>query len=225
MINVKTITIIICDVTFSPFDIPKIRGFFSNRYKKFELVHNHLKDSQQKYRYAYPAIQFKIIDSHPALIGIGDGIHILKEIFLDVDHMNIDNKIYNINEKMIAFNQVKFGQVDYPIKYKFLLPWMALNQNNYEHYLTLGWSDKRTFLENILRGNLKSISHGFDYWIPDFDKLKVVTHLKEIARNFKNIQMICFQGPFETNFEIPNYLGIGKQTARGFGTVIRVDNE
>jgi hypothetical protein len=34
--------------------------------------------------------------------------------------------------------------------------------------------------------------------------------------------MICFQGEFTTNFLIPDYLGIGKQVARGFGTVVKM---
>jgi hypothetical protein len=34
--------------------------------------------------------------------------------------------------------------------------------------------------------------------------------------------MICFTGEFMVNFHIPDYLGIGKQVARGFGTVERI---
>jgi len=31
--------------------------------------------------------------------------------------------------------------------------------------------------------------------------------------------MQCFTGDFTTNFLIPDFLGIGKQSARGFGVV------
>jgi hypothetical protein len=31
-------------------------------------------------------------------------------------------------------------------------------------------------------------------------------------------------GTITTNFLIPDYLGLGKQTARGFGTVVRIRN-
>jgi hypothetical protein len=40
--------------------------------------------------------------------------------------------------------------------------------------------------------------------------------------NFKNIPMVCFTGEFTMNFLLPDYLGIGKQVARGFGTVRRI---
>lgn len=87
------------------------------------------------------------------------------------------------------------------------------------------WNEKRPFLEKILLGNLKSISHGFGYWIQNFESLYVESSLRPVSRNFKNIRMTCFAGEFTTNFLIPDYLGLGKQTARGFGTVIRTDND
>jgi hypothetical protein len=31
--------------------------------------------------------------------------------------------------------------------------------------------------------------------------------------------MLCFTGDFTTNFLIPEFLGLGKQSARGFGVV------
>ena len=218
--QVEKLVIIINDQTFSPFDIPKIRGFFAKEYSNSDLIHNHLKDKTRQYRYAYPVIQFKIIDSHPALIGIGDGIPILKKIFLEVDHLKINGEVQSINEKSVTLNHSEFGQTDNPIKYQFILPWMALNQTNYQQYQALNWNEKRAFLEKILMGNLKSISHGCNYWIPDFSSVYVESNFRPVSRYFKNLIMICFEGKFTTNFIIPDYLALGKQTARRFGTVV-----
>ncbi len=224
MSQYQKITIIINDHSFKPFDIPKLRGFFAEKYAKFDLIHNHLQDNQKRIRYAYPVIQFKIIDSHPALIAIGDGIPVLKEVFMDVDYLEIGQEFRVINEKSIKLEAVRFGQVDSPKHYRFILPWMALKQENYNQYRQLKWNEKRPFLEKILLGNLKSISHGFGYWIQDFESLYVESNLKPVSRNFKNIRMTCFEGEFTTNFIIPDYLGLGKQTARGFGTVVMHNN-
>ncbi len=218
------ITIIINDQIFTPFDIPKLRGFFSKKYSKSDLIHNHLKDKTRQYRYAYPVIQFKIFDSHPAIIGIGDGISVLKEIFMDVNYLEIGRDMLTINEKSICLESSGFGQTDKPIKYRFILPWMALNQNNYSKYQQLNWNEKRVFLEKILLGNLKSISHGFNYWISDFSAIHVESNFHPVTRNFKNLKMICFEGDFTTNFIIPEYLGLGKQAARGFGTVQSINS-
>jgi len=205
------------DFRIHSFDIPKFRGYLANKYLDYTLIHNHLSDN--KYRYAYPSIQFKIIDGRPVIVGIGDGIAVLKHVFLDIEELEINGKVHQVDEKSIAFDSVDIGQWDKGLDYCFLSPWMALNSDNYKEYRTLQWHEQRRFLETILSRNLKSLSKGLDYFIPDFDQLHVQADLRPVARNFKNIKMICFEGTFSTNFIIPDYLGIGKQTARGFGTV------
>jgi len=42
---------------------------------------------------------------------------------------------------------------------------------------------------------------------------------KPLEVNFHNQPMQCFTGDFTTNFLIPEFLGLGKQSARGFGVV------
>lgn len=202
------------------FDIPKLRGAVAKQFPKFDLIHNHIEND--RLRYAYPSIQFKVINDGPMIVGIGNGVDILKTVFMDISDLDFEGKNISINEKSVRLDTVEFGLVDKPLSYRFELPWMALNQENHKTYLALSWKEKRPFLENILRRNLKSISKGFDYFIPDFENLQVQTNLKPVKRNFKNQKMLCFAGTFITNFIIPDYLGIGKQTARGFGTVRRL---
>jgi len=204
------------------FDIPKFRGDLSGKYPEYFLIHNHL--SNTKLRYAYPAIQFKVIDSHPAIIGIGDGITILEKVFMEVEELNIGGTNLDINEKSILSKDYEFGQTEEQHEYLFASPWMALNQKNYNRYLFMKRTEQKQLLENILRGNLKSLSKGFGYFIPDFENVVVNTKFQDVFRNFKNNRMLCFEGTFKTNFLIPDYLGIGKQAARGFGMVVKKSN-
>ena len=218
-IQVKIVQIAFENLRLNVFDVPKFRGYLAERYPTYDLIHNHISD--KKFRYAYPSIQFKVLNKTPTIIGIGEGIEILKQVFIDIDQMIIEGKKYSIDEKSILLKEVEFGQSESQYSYEFITPYMALNQNNYEKYKDLEWNEKRKFVENILRGNLKSMSKGFNYFIPDFENLHIQGNFKSVLRNFKNIKMICFDGTFTTNFIIPDYLGIGKQTARGFGTVLR----
>lgn len=220
-INIDRLILNFQNLRMKTFDIPKFRGYLASEYKNYTLIHNHLENG--RLRYAYPLIQFKVIDSQPTIVGIGEGIEILKNVFLDIGELDINGRRYVINEKSVQLNQVEFGQTENPVTYQFLLPWMGLNQENYRKYKKLKWNERRFFLENILRGNMKSLSKAFGYFIPDFDNCYVQTDLKSTIRNFKNSRMICFNGKFTTNFIIPDYLGIGKQTARGFGTVVKVE--
>lgn len=208
-------------LSLQAFDIPKFRGYLANIYPEYSLLHNHL--AEHRFRYGYPMVQFKIMNTNPIIVGIGDGVDVLKKVFLDIRKLDINGRQYTINEKSIVLDLVRLGRINQPVSYQFLLPWMALNQRNYESYCSLTWEKKRGFLENILKGNLKSLSKGFDYFIPEFEALTVRADLKSIQRNFKNNRMLCFEGSFQTNFLIPDFLGLGKQTARGFGTVKRMD--
>ncbi|MBS3767448.1 MAG: hypothetical protein KGY75_04950 [Candidatus Cloacimonetes bacterium] len=215
--KVKIIRIEFLSNTLPKRDIPKFRGFLAKTYPNYSLIHNHLKNG--KYRYSYPQIQFKTINNHPAIIGIDKGIEVLKKVFLELDEMKIGNKVKNIHEKSINLIEKNFGDANEFIDYKFLSPWMALNQKNFQKFVKLNKFKQQQFLKHILRENLKTISKGFGYTIPDIETINVDGSFEPKNVNFKNISMLCFTGNFKFNFYIPDYLGIGKQVARGFGMV------
>ncbi|HHE39474.1 MAG TPA: hypothetical protein ENL20_13045 [Candidatus Cloacimonetes bacterium] len=201
-------------------DIPKFRGYISSKYPNYEIIHNHLMDGS--FRYSYPLIQFKTIERKPAIIGINEGIELLKKVFMEIEDIKIGEQRKVINEKSILLREEEFGTADDFINYRFLSPWMALNQENYKKYNRINRYDQMAFLKHLLRENLKTISKGFGYTIPDIDEVKVDGRFIKRMVNFKNIKMLCFVGSFITNFYIPEYLGIGKQVARGFGMVGKI---
>ena len=201
-------------------DIPKFRGFLSSKYPNYDIIHNHLKDGSL--RYSYPLIQFKTINHKPTILGINEGVELLKKVFMEIEGIKIGEHYKVINEKSILLKEEKFGVTDDFIDYKFLSPWMALNQENYNKYNCMNRYDQMAFLKHILRENLKTISKGFGYTIPHIDEVRVDGKFTGKTVNFKNIEMMCFTGSFITNFHIPEYLGIGKQVARGFGMVGKI---
>lgn len=204
-------------------DIPRFRQFLAEKFPNYNHIHNHLENG--KFRYVYPDIQFKIFDKKPMIIGFGDGIDILKNVFLKVDEMKILNKNIPVLEKSIKISEHKIGVSDKIIQYKFLTPWMALNQQNYQLYKNLSLRKRLKKLDRILWGNLKTVSHAFNYWIPDPDKISIEGDFKPNINKFKGNTMITFTGEFKTNFYLPDYLGIGKQVARGFGTVVKINTQ
>lgn len=200
-------------------NIPKFRGFLANKYQNYNLIHNHLNNG--KFRYSYPQIQFKTIDQHPAIVGIDEGIDVLKKVFLELDNLKIGHKVHQVNEKSIRIIENDFGSANEYVDYKFISPWMALNQKNYNKFVKMTKFKQQQFLKHLLRENLKTISKGFNYTIPDIETINVDGVFNNTNVNFKNISMLCFYGKFRMNFHIPDFLGIGKQVARGFGMVKR----
>jgi len=205
------------DVIIEPRDIPKLRGFFLTQFPENHLFHNHLPG--QKFSYKMPQIQYRIIDKHPALLAINEAIDLAKQVFLEVGKLELNGKTIISNEREMILREEDFGQSKEYYNYYFASPWMALNQENYGAYNKLDTFNKNQKLKTILKNNLKTLSKAFQYWIPDTENLNVDGWFHPAEVNFHNQTMLCFTGEFTTNFLIPEFLGLGKQSARGFGVV------
>ena len=159
------------------------------------------------------------------IFGFNGGYKILAEVFNKINYLKINHRHIEIPEKSIQVMEEKIGMSDDFIRYRFITPWMALNQNNYGEYKQLDPIEKEKKLNRILWGNLRTLAHGFNYWIEDQEKLKVSGHFEMKEGRFKGNTMLTFTGEFITNFYIPHYSGIGKQVARGYGTVEKIENK
>ena len=201
----------------------KLRGFFASEFNEYTLLHQHL--AGNKFLYKYPCVQYKMLDCTPLVLGIEEGVNILKKIYDKYHSIELDGHTYDIMEKGIIVKEEEFGISDKLLSYHFLTPWLALNERNYEKYQGLeNWTRKKEFLVKILIGNIISMSKGIGYTVPEPIKPSI-EHLREIRTSLKGTPMLGFLGTFSVNFEIPDYWGIGKSVSRGFGTVKRVDNK
>ncbi len=202
----------------------KLRGFFANKFEHV-LFHHHKENGD--YRYAYPLIQYKIVDGNPMVIGLGEGAELVSNNFLEIDKLVLGGDEYvNLEKRLKVSDEVLevVTDLDMPkFKYKFYSPWMGLNQNNHKKYLNeikdTNENKQRNFFKRILIGNILTFAKGVDWWIED--KIKVVAKLEDINIKFKNRDMIGFVGEFYSNVSLPEYVGLGKSTARGFGTIVK----
>jgi len=187
-----------------------LRGYIAGNFPQYEILHNHGSDGSLLY--LYPRVQYRVLKGKGYIIGIEEGVGVVREI------EPIEN--------------VSFGLNDTFVTYHFVKPWLALNEQNYHEYIKAG--NKRTrdiILKNILRGNLLSLAKSIGYVV---DKQIEVTSLFPEEREcfLKGTPMLGFLGSFSVNFEIPDYWGIGKHVvseanlsvSRGFGTVIRQED-
>lgn len=200
-------------------DAHKLRGYFGNLFKeKSELLHNHMGNGEL--RYEYPKVQYKVINNTPTLVGIGEGAELLPELFLKIRELNIDGKIYPVHQKNIAARQVVPGAAVAPKSYRFQTLWMALNQKNHQRYNDSNRLEQEKLLERILIGNCLSFLKSMNVFVET--TLQVRTSFSEKSTRFKNNKMVAFEGMFEINANLPNYIGLGKQVSRGFGTILEV---
>lgn len=192
----------------------QLRGFFATKFNEYSLLHQHNAD---KFIYRYPMVQYKMIDRTPNVIGINEGAEVLKEIYDEYDKINLNGNEYEIVERGITYRKEDFGISEKLIKYDFVAPWFALNQENYRKYLSFDKEQQAELLNKNLVGNILSMSKSLDYQVPE--KIRCHTELQERSSRLKGNEIIVFKGSFVTNFQIPDYFGIGKSVSRGFGTV------
>lgn len=205
------------DLKIKRAEIHKARGFYSNRFIEHDLLHNHVIDSDML-KYRYPAVQFKRINDFLEVHAYKEnGIAILKDMFLDSDKVNIDGSIYTVNERELDVFNASYGDTDEVIVYSFLTPWIGLNQANYGKYLSYNEELRKEQLASILINNIISFCKFTGYTVQN--KLKVKTNFSEIQVNLKGETMNAFLGDFMINFELPDFLGLGKSSSRGYGCV------
>ncbi len=193
----------------------KLRGYIGNKFIDYPILHHH-SDGQSNI-YSYPKVQYKIIGGIPIIIGIEEGVDVLKSIATEIDELELGDKIYYIEEKQIIEKNQEFGLTKTPLQYIFLTPWLALNEKNYSNFNNMHPKEQILCLHKILVGNILSISKYLEYVV--LEQINIKTKLKPKKVYSKGIPFVGFEGEFQANFNIPDYFGIGKSVSRGFGTV------
>jgi len=215
--NSKTFTLILKTDKKVEESAEKLRGYIGNKFSQYPILHHHAKE---EYVYTYPLVQYKILEGTPTLLGIEEGAETLKEIYGEIDHLFLGKNTYKVMEKHTFEKEQKFGLTEELQQYRFLTPWLALNEKNYEKYKKSNKGNKIMLLHKILIGNLLSVSKSVEYVV--LNEIKVKTNVEPVKTVSKAIPLIGFTGEFIVNFNIPSLLGIGKSVSRGFGTVKRI---
>lgn len=207
------------EIALSTRDGHKLRGYIGNLFREYSpLLHNHFEDG--KLRYAYPLVQYKVLNRVPFIVGLGEGSELLTQLFLQVKELRIEERSFPVHHKHIHNQDVEVGVRGELFNYRFLTPWIALNQDNYQRYRQLDEGDVPAFLQVKLRNHLitflKAMGASLD------QQVMVTADLKETRVQFKNQQHSAFTGTFTTNVLVPDHIGIGKSPSRGFGTLCQV---
>lgn len=202
-------------------DAHKLRGYFGNLFKEYSpLLHNHWENGD--FRYRYPVVQYKVIDNIPMLVGIGEGAQLLPQLFLKVKEIDIDDIVYPVSAKNIEVITYNIGYSTNLASYRFATLWMALNQSNYHAYTKLNSEqEKQAMLNSVLIGHILSFFRNMEVELTSGERLMAKVEVKEKATNFKDNKMIAFSGRFVVNALLPDWIGLGKSSARGFGTIVK----
>ncbi len=201
-------------------DAHQLRGYFGNLFKEYSvLLHNHMGNGELRYK--YPQVQYKVIDHVPMLVALAEGAELLPQLFLQIRELNIKGRIYPVHQKQIEAIQWEPAFSERPVHYQFKTNWMALNQANHKRYRNASNAEQQTLLNRTIVGNMLSMLKGIGVFADQQIDANVTITGEREAR-FKNNRMLSFTGRFSTNLVLPEHIGLGKQVARGFGTISQI---
>lgn len=215
----KTELWITCEEPLGFHDGKALRGFFGNLYRNRPEFHQH---SGTRLIYTHPLIQYKMMEKSALIVGLKEGAYLLKAI-PKLNHIELHHRKYAIVEQKLHPSTVSCGLTSESIQYRFATPWVGLNEKNYVEYLQI--KHRKELVSNLLRrilvGNILSMCKSLRYVVER--KIEAVLDLEECEKVEikQGVEMVGFTGEFKVNFNIPDFWGIGKSSARGYGTVIR----
>lgn len=183
------------------------------------LFHNHNKN---KFRYAYPLIQYKRINQKAAIICIDEGTEAIGKLFSSCNfRFMIGERKQEMEVENIKAHQYSVQLWDSTFKYR-ILNWLPLNQESYAKYKSMeSLSDKIQQLDSILLGNILSFAKGIGIF---FDRQVIcrITYLADPRMSmYKGVKMLSFDAEFDCNVSIPDFIGLGKGVSVGGGVVTK----
>ena len=216
---IRTLTVI-TDAEIRQNEIPLFRGAVIHSLGEHPNVyfHNHLDDD--KFRYAYPLIQYKRLDGRAAIVCVEEGVDIIGQFLTEVDGMlTIGDRQITCNTGRIQPARILVQTWEEMFNYH-ISRWLPLNSQNYQRYKGIeGVVEKVSFLENILKANLLSVLKGLDIHLEKELTLKITEISDSYLIHNKGVKMMAFNADFKCNLSIPNNIGIGKNASIGCGIV------
>lgn len=213
---------ILTDVEIKEGELPLFRGAVIAAARDFPdvLFHDHTSDG---FRYAYPLIQYKILNGYAAVVAIDGAVPLLERVFPQdgsVRTMRIGRRVVDVSVADVYRQELEVEAVDGRLQYR-MYRWLPLNQENYKAYMSLvSLAEKYYFLETLLVGNILSFAKGVGIFFDSEVRASIIDTSPSGRCRFKGVDMLGFDVKFLSNVAIPDFVGLGKGTSLGFGTVI-----
>lgn len=198
-------------------EIALFRGAVINHFKDNGLFHNHL---DEKFRYAYPLVQYKRMKGYAGLLGIGPGAEAIEELAdagpvpCVLGSRTLDLKVQSVQRGVfsIGFAESPFGYT--------ISNWLPLNQENYHKFQQLPFvSERIQMLEKILVGNILSLAKGIGFHAARPVTCRLTEISSQYTSFYKGVGLTAFDINFQSNILLPRHIGLGKGASISHGVV------
>lgn len=191
-----------------------LRGAFANRFDRPEF-HQHLEEGLL---YRHPLIRYDVSTGDAVVAGLDAGAVLLRGVppFTEI---RLGRETHQVLNCQCAMMRVELGPTSSPTEYVFGSPYLALNQDNHATWERNSETDRQRLLERVVIGNLLSLSKAVGLHIEERLAAEVDLEPDGWHEIKPGVSLLGFRGKIRVNYLIPDLWGIGKSSARGFGTL------
>ena len=127
-----------------------------NQHSNHEIVP--MLDGTYREKFLYPRVQVKILNEQIHFVAISEGVDPIKDILSILDELDFGNITFEISDTEIEEQQDYFKPISQLISYRFVTPWIALNQATGNRYRSLKNEERASYLNNLLGQNIVFMS-------------------------------------------------------------------
>lgn len=169
-------------------------------------------------KFLYPRVQVKILNEQIYLVGIKEGVDPVQSVVGRLKVMNFGNITFDVEGCEVEVDSDRFMSTNRMIRYKFLTPWVALNETNLMKYKYMYGDERLKLLTRLLSQNIVFLAKemGLELDTKIYSRLQLESLY---PRMVDDGQMGAFNGEFRSNFILPNFLGVGNGITKGYGVI------
>jgi hypothetical protein len=195
-----------------------LRGAVAKKVDRAEL-HQHRGDGLV---YRHPLVRFDVSTGAALVNGLDAGALLLRST-TPFTELTLGRETYPVLAHQRRSARVAVGPAREQHGYTLQSPYLALNQENHRLWDRASEVDRERLLERILVGNLLSLSKAIGLHVEDRLSATVDLETDGWHEIKPEVRLLGFRGSFRVNFLLPDLWGIGKSSARGFGTLTRLE--
>jgi hypothetical protein len=138
--------------------------------------------------------------------------------------LRLGTEVHAVRGHERSHGRPAIGPSPNPCRYSLETPYLALNQDNHRSWARGSAVDRRRLLERVVVGNLLSFSKAVGLHVGERLRAEVALDPDGWHVLKPGVRLLGFRGSFRVNFLIPDLWGLGKSSARGFGTLTRTED-
>ncbi len=192
-----------------------LRGFYAAAYGHTGPFASFLERSRA---YRYPRLQYKVVDGRGLILGFAEAAEVLAGLPYP-ESLHLGRQDFAVSEAGSKSGEGRWCLSEKMLSYRWLTPWLILDETGLAKYFRLkSPHSQKFFLESLLISNLLAISKDIGYRVAGQVQAEI-KELKQITLEIHGGHTMAFGGSFSANMEIPDYFGLGRSVARGYGAV------